>query len=284
MKYKTLRQKYENLFIANGIDEFSDIDWIMVEITGRKRSMLPFYEFSCNEVDKIENAIKLRLSHIPLAYIFGKTYFYGREFKVNSSTLIPRMDTEVLVDNVIREIKGSSKSPSILDIGTGSGIIAITLKKETNSTVTAVDISKSAIEVARENAENLGAEITFIQSDLFQNLNGLKFDILVSNPPYIKTSVIKSLDKEVRLNEPLLALDGGENGLFFYQKILEEAKDYLNENGKVYFEIGYDQAGEVAKLMKKDFTNIKIIKDYEGNDRVILGKLRGDYDWEIKKN
>lgn len=246
--------------------------------------MLPFYEFSCNEVDKIENAIKLRLSHIPLAYIFGKTYFYGREFKVNSSTLIPRMDTEVLVDNVIREIKGSSKSPSILDIGTGSGIIAITLKKETNSTVTAVDISKSAIEVARENAENLGAEITFIQSDLFQNLNGLKFDILVSNPPYIKTSVIKSLDKEVRLNEPLLALDGGENGLFFYQKILEEAKDYLNENGKVYFEIGYDQAGEVAKLMKKDFTNIKIIKDYEGNDRVILGKLRGDYDWEIKKN
>ncbi len=271
--YKELRKNLENSFEKAGITEYADIDWIMVEVTGKSRSMLQFVEqFSTDETNQIMDAVGKRLKHIPLGYIFGKSYFFGREFKVNENVLIPRQDTEILIEKISEDIKKQSRQVSVLDIGTGSGAIAITIQKETGALVTAVDVSDDALVVAKENAEKLEAEVEFIQSDLFENVNR-RFDFIVSNPPYIETEVIETLDREVRENEPILALDGGKDGLDFYKKIVKNAPNYLNNGGKLYFEIGYNQADALRSLMKENFTNILVYKDYGNNDRVVVGEL-----------
>lgn len=276
--YLFLRKKLEEMFNSAGIDEFADIDWIMVEVTGKQRSMLPFIEFSETEIQKIVKLAKKRAEHIPLGYILGKSYFFGREFKTNSSVLIPRLDTEVLIEQIVKEIKAFqeqyNKKVEVLDIGTGSGAIAITIQKETGAVVTAVDISNSALEVAKANAKILKADILFLESDLFESVHGKKFDFIVSNPPYIESAVIEGLSPEVRDNEPILALDGGKDGLEFYRKIISDAPSQLNKNGKLYFEIGYNQAEAVKKLMQKDFKKIEVIRDYSDNDRVVLGEIK----------
>lgn len=279
MNYIGLKKELEKRFIDANIDETADIDWIICEITGKSRSMLPFIrEFSKEELEKIEDAIKKRLNHIPLGLIFGKSNFYGRDFIVTNDTLIPRIDTEILIEKIIKSVgqdyKENGKTPTILDIGTGTGAIAITLQKETNSVCYAVDISEKALAVAKQNAKNLKADVKFSKSDLFDSIKDLKVDIIVSNPPYIKTAVIKLLDSEVRDNEPILALDGGADGLDFYRKIIEQAKMHLNIDGEIFFEIGFDQGEAVKLLLEKDFENIEIIKDYSNNDRVVCGKLR----------
>lgn len=279
MNYITLKKQLMQKFQEVNIDEMSDIDWIIVEITGKSRSMLPFIEsFSDDEMKKIENAINQRLKHIPLGFIFGKSNFYGRDFFVTNDTLIPRIDTEILIEKTLFVIKNSfenfGKKAVVLDIGTGSGAIAITLKKEADVDVFAVDISENALEIASKNAQNLNADIKFLHSDLFDGVDNLKFDIIVSNPPYIKSDIVKTLEPEVRDNEPILALDGGVDGLDFYKKIVFQAKNFLNDDGYLIFEIGYDQGQEVKKLMEKDFENIEILKDYSYNDRVVCGKLR----------
>ena len=277
MNYYELKRKYVKLFSDAGIDESADIDWIIVEITGQKRSMLPFLkDFDDVQLKKIEDAMLKRLNHIPIGFIFGHTDFLGRDFYVNKDTLIPRIDTEILVEEVIKSI--GEKKVSVLDIGTGSGIIAITIALETRSSVWAVDISENALAVAQNNANKLGADVKFLQSDLFENIGNEKFDYIVSNPPYIKTDDIKMLDLEVRDNEPILALDGGNDGLDFYRRIIASAKDYLSENGKLFFEIGYNQAEELKKLMQFDFMDIEVLKDYSGNDRVVFGTIRRNYD------
>lgn len=275
MRYFDLKKKIQKLFEEKGIDELSDIDWIAVEVLKVKRSFLPFVtDISASQEQEIMQAVSKRLEHIPIAYIFGKTEFFGREFQVDSNVLIPRMDTEVLVERLIHDIKQSQKELSVLDIGTGSGAIAITVKKETNAKVFAVDVSEKALEVAKQNAKNLEADVLFIQSDLFESVSDLKVDIVVSNPPYIETDVVQTLDKEVVNNEPILALDGGTDGLDFYKRIIKDAKQHLSAGGKVYFEIGYNQAESVSKLLEKDYEDIEVIKDYEGNDRVVIAKLR----------
>ena len=277
MNYFELKKRYEKLFNKNNIEEMADIDWIMVEITGKKRSMLPFHSFSAQELEFIETAMNKRLKHIPVGYIFGKTEFFGRNFYVDENTLIPRIDTEILIETVlpyINNLKQEKNDISILDIGTGSGIIAITIQKETSLNVTAVDISENALKIAKKNAENLDAKIEFIYSNLFENLKNRQFDFIVSNPPYIKTAVIDELEPEVKGNEPILALDGGIDGLKFYKEIISNSKNYLKLNGMLFFEIGYDQANEVKELLQKDFEEITIKKDYSNNDRVIFGKLR----------
>lgn len=271
--YRELRKNLELEFKKAGISEFADIDWIMVEVTGKSRSMLQFIEhFSTEEMSKIMDAVKKRLKHIPLGYIFGKSYFYGREFKVDENVLIPRLDTEILIEKICDDIRSSHEKPSVLDIGTGSGAIAITIQKETEADVFAVDVSKKAIEIASYNAKSLEANVEFAQSDLFENVKG-KFDFIVSNPPYIETSVIETLDDEVKLNEPILALDGGNDGLDFYRKIVQHAPKFLNIGGKLYFEIGYNQADALKDLMKDDFKNIEVFKDYGNNDRVVVGEV-----------
>lgn len=276
MRYIELREKIKNLFQENGLDDFSDIDWIMVEVLGVSRTMLPFYgDINGDKEHKIMEAVKKRLNHVPIAYIFGKTNFYGYDLKVNENVLIPRLDTEVLVEKVIEDIKSRNEKVSVLDLGTGSGAIIITIQKETNSKCYAVDVSKKALSIASENAKNNYAEVEFIESDLFENISDLKVDYIVSNPPYIETEVVKGLEPEVVLNEPNLALDGGKDGLDFYRKIIKDAKHHLNKNGKLYFEIGYNQGKSVSDLMKENFENIEVIKDYGGNNRVVRGVLRG---------
>lgn len=273
LDYHELKKNLEKMFTEAGIDEFADIDWIMVEVTGKQRSMLPFHStFSTEETKQIMDAVEKRLKHIPLAYIFGKTSFYGYDFNVNENVLIPRMDTEVLIEKLVLDINLMAEKPSVLDIGTGSGAIAIVVQKETGAKVTAVDVSPKALDIAKRNAEKNDADIKFVLSDLFGNVEG-KFDFLVSNPPYIETDVVKGLDKEVVNNEPILALDGGVDGLDYYRKIVKEAPKHLNKSGKLYFEIGYNQAESVSELMQKDFKNIQVFKDYGNNDRVVVGEI-----------
>lgn len=276
MRYLELRKKIETMFEEHGIDEFADIDWIMVEILGVGRSMLPFYgDINGEKEYKIMEVAKKRVSHVPVAYIFGRTNFYGYDLKINENVLIPRLDTEVLVEKVIEDIKSQNRRVSVLDIGTGSGAIIITIQKETNAKCYAVDISRPALELAAENARANKAEIEFVKSDLFEKIPELKVDYIVSNPPYIETGVIATLEPEVVSNEPNLALDGGVDGLDFYRRIINDAKNHLNKQGKLYFEIGYNQGESVSELMKSDFENIEIIKDYGGNDRVVRGVLKG---------
>ena len=271
--YKELRKNLEKSFEKAGITEFADIDWIMVEVTGKSRSMLQFIEqFSSEETSKIMSAVEKRLKHIPLGYIFGKSYFFGREFKVNENVLIPRLDTEILIEKVCEDIKTRKENVSVLDIGTGSGAIAITVQKETGANVSAVDVSDGAIEIAKHNAKMLEADVNVFKSDLFENVEG-KFDFIISNPPYIESSVIETLDEEVKSNEPILALDGGEDGLDFYREIVEIAPKHLNKGGKLYFEIGYNQAEALKNLMKDRFKDIKVYKDYGNNDRVVVGEI-----------
>lgn len=279
--YRELRKNLEIAFEKAGITEFADIDWIMVEVTGKSRSMLQFVEqFSSDEMSKIMNAVEKRLKHIPLGYIFGKSYFFGREFKVDENVLIPRQDTEILIEKICDDIKSKKENVSVLDIGTGSGAIAITIQKETGANVVAVDVSDGALEIAKHNANKLEADVEFVKSNLFENVKE-QFDFIVSNPPYIESSVIETLDDEVKLNEPILALDGGEDGLDFYRKIVEQSPKYLNKGGKLYFEIGYNQADALKQLMKDKFKNVCVYKDYGNNDRVVVGEI---YDWEIEKN
>ena len=225
-------------------------------------------------VERFKNNIQNFLEGMPIQYINNKAYFMGLEFYVDENVLIPRCDTEILVEEIIKIVNKDSLL-KILDLCTGSGAIAISLKKYLNNIeIMASDISDKAIMVAKKNASIIGVDVKFIESDLFNNING-KFDLIVSNPPYIKKFVIPSLDKQVR-NEPILALDGGKDGLDFYRKISYDAKRFLNNNGYLCFEIGYDQRKEVEDiLLQNGYINIYSKKDYGGNDRIVICKYGG---------
>lgn len=213
----------------------------------------------------------------PLQQITQTQEFMKMNFYVNENVLIPRPDTEVLVEEVIKKAKGM-KNPDILDLCTGSGAIAISVAKYIESAkIYATDISTKALEVAYKNAKNNNvlSKIKFVESDLFLKLNkSIKFDIIVTNPPYIKTQVIETLNKDVR-SEPIIALDGGLDGLKFYRRIIKEAYEHMKYNSYLCMEIGYDQKEEVIELIEyqKKFTDIYCIKDLYGNDRVIVARL-----------
>ena len=219
----------------------------------------------------LEALEKLKAGY-PLQYITHKQFFRNCEIYVDESVLIPRPDTEILVEEVLKLIR-KKETLSILDLCTGSGAIAISLAKETNSKITATDISQKALDIARKNAKLNNTKINFIQGDLFENIpKENKFDIIVSNPPYIETETIKDLSKEVK-NEPIIALDGGIDGLDFYRRIAFKAKNFLNADGYLALEIGYNQKAEVYKiLLENRFTEILSVKDFSGNDRVIIAK------------
>lgn len=227
------------------------------------------------ELAKFLGLLNMRKSHIPYQYLVKKQHFMGLEFFVDENVLIPRPETEILVEEVLKRVE---RGNVILDIGTGSGAIAVSISKYfADCTMYAVDISKKAIEVAKYNAERQGVldRIFFIESDLFRNLPpNLKFDFIVSNPPYIKRNEIELLQEEVK-KEPIVALDGGEDGLFFYKKIIKEAPFYMKSGGKIGFEIGYGQKEEITNFLAKGgFKDIEIIKDLAGIDRVIIAKYK----------
>lgn len=216
-------------------------------------------------------AIKELESGIPVQYIVGNVDFYGYTFKVNKNTLIPRFETELLVEKTIKYInKYFNNEIKILDIGTGSGCIAITLNKLLdNSRVTAVDISKNALDVARENNKINNTDVNFIESDVFSNINE-KYDVIISNPPYI--SYDEDIMDVVYNNEPHMALYADDNGLYFYDKILRECRKYLNDRFLIAFEIGYKQGNDIINIINKYFDNVNISleKDYNGRDRFIF--------------
>ncbi|MCI9147946.1 MAG: peptide chain release factor N(5)-glutamine methyltransferase [Hungatella sp.] len=219
--------------------------------------------------------IKKRCSRIPLQHILGNQDFMGLTFKVNKHVLIPRQDTETLVELVLEEQKDRKKK--VLDLCTGSGCIAVSLAVLGGyEDVTAVDLSLEALNVASENAGRLldgERSIRFLAGDLFEPLNDEKFDIITANPPYIPTEVIKGLQPEVRDFEPVMALDGDKDGLGFYRRIAGEADKRLNPGGCIYLEIGHDQGEAVSSLLEEaGFKNVKIIKDAPGLDRVVRGE------------
>lgn len=220
----------------------------------------------------LDTALKELESGIPVQYIVGNTNFYGYDFKVNRNTLIPRFETELLVEKTYNYIKKyfNKDNIKILDIGTGSGCIAITLNKLLdNSRVTAVDISKNALDVARENNKINNTDVNFIESDVFSNIND-KYDVIISNPPYI--SYDEDIMDVVYNNEPHIALYADDNGLYFYDKILNECRKYLNDRFLIAFEIGYKQGNDILNIINKYFDNVNISleKDYSGRDRFIF--------------
>lgn len=212
-----------------------------------------------------------RKNGMPIQYILGEEDFYGRSFKVLEGVLIPRQDTEISVETILKIIK-NNKINNMLEIGCGTGIVSISVDLETKIDVTAVDISQKAIENTKINKEKIGSTITVLKSDLFSNIKN-KFDIIYSNPPYIKSDEIEKLQVEVRKHEPRLALDGGEDGLHFYRKIIEKAPEYLNDRGYLVFEIGHDEAKDICALMEDNF-DVEVIKDLSKLDRVVVGQLR----------
>ncbi len=260
---------------AAGISDASVDIWLLLEHFAdiKKSDYLanPHMELSKVTAEQIEEAVEKRINHIPVQHIIGQTEFMGLTFKVNDKVLVPRFDTEILVDEVVKYV--GDEFFKVLDMCTGSGCIAITVSDMCdNATVVASDISKDAIEVAKENNQINCTDVTFIESDLFESVEGT-FDVIVSNPPYIKTEDIKDLQDEVKLHDPHLALDGGESGLDFYRSIIKDAKEHLKNSGKIFFEIGFDQAEEVSNILKENgYHDIVVKKDLSGLDRVVIAR------------
>lgn len=229
-------------------------------------SSMPISEEQYHEYMEL---IKKRGNHIPLQHITGEQEFMGLNFKVSQDVLIPRQDTEILVQEVLKAAEGKN----VLDMCTGSGCIIISLDKLGNiKSGVGVDISEAALKIANENNTRLEAKVQFLHSNLFEQVQG-KYDIIVSNPPYIPTSDIETLMEEVKDHEPSIALDGKKDGLYFYRCILLEGINYMNPGGFIFFEIGWDQGMAVSQLLKeKGFQDIRIIKDLAGLDRVVTGR------------
>ena len=226
---------------------------------------------SVQQLKQFNIFIKQRSEYKPIAKIIGSKEFYSLDFKVSQDVLDPRSDTEILIFAIEKLITDKTYKFKILDVGTGSGVIAISLAKLfPQAQITAIDISKPALDIAKYNANKhqLETRINFLQSDIYQNINE-KFDLIISNPPYIASNIIADLPKDVKLYDPITALDGGLDGLDFYRNIALNSKKFLNNNGKIILEIGYDQKAAVLNI----FQNYKLIlaqKDYGNNDRCLI--------------
>ncbi len=291
MTFQEILKNAEIRLLDAGIEEYKSDAWLLfsnIYDMDRVEFMMNCLDYEKSDpdplaFDRLNEAIDRRIEHVPVQYITNVQNFYGYDYYVDEHVLIPRQDTEVVVECVINTLqaymldKNLITIPAVLDMCTGSGCIAITLSKELNiDNVYASDISPDALDVARRNNASLNANVNFIESDMFSELGNLKnsLDAIVSNPPYIKSEVIETLDQEVRLNEPRLALDGSEDGLRFYRIIVENACDYLKEGGLLFFEIGYDQGEEVSALMiEHGFLDVRVVKDLAGLDRVCFGHL-----------
>jgi len=287
MKYQECYRKGKVSLTEAGVEEaVLDARLLLEYVCGTDRSYMLVHgdnEVSAEQEEAYFANTGKRSQRIPLQYITGRQNFMGLDFEVNQHVLIPRQDTEILVEEVLRQLNDGDR---ILDMCTGSGCILISLLRYSNRCEgVGADISMEALNVANRNAKALltdgvltsdnAGTYRFVWSDLFENVTG-QFDIIVSNPPYIKTDVIDTLMPEVKDFEPRQALDGTEDGLYFYRRIVEESRKYLTVGGMLYFEVGYDQAPEVSGLMKiAGFQDIQVVKDYAGLDRVVFGRWPG---------
>ncbi|WP_346662691.1 peptide chain release factor N(5)-glutamine methyltransferase [uncultured Merdimonas sp.] len=278
-KILTLREMYkegaDDLARAGIRDAGTDAWYLLEYVTGINRASYygsPDRELSREEEERYRDLLKKRAGHLPLQHITGEQAFMGFTFLVNENVLIPRQDTEVLVEEALTHLKSGME---VLDLCTGSGCILISLLKLCQEiTGTGSDISEKALETAEENGRRLGVEerVKWVKSDLFDRLSG-SYDLIVSNPPYIRTEVIEELQEEVRLHDPRIALDGREDGLFFYRQIARESRKYMKQDGWLALEIGHDQAEAVAGLLDDaGYTQIQVKKDLAGLDRVVTGR------------
>lgn len=269
--YQELLKSGENELVSSNISDAELDAWYLLEyITGMSRAKFFLdrdMEVSDEIKDRYLSLIHMRKEHIPLQHITGTQEFMGFDFFVNENVLVPRQDTECLVENVLPFAHGKK----ILDMCTGSGCIIISLKKlNETAECTGADISKKALEVAQKNAASNEAEVYFIESDMFEKING-KYDIIVSNPPYIRPDLIKTLEPEVREHDPMLALDGGEDGLMFYRILAKEGKKHLAGPGMMFMEIGHDQGRSVKEIFENEgFKEVVVKKDLCENDRVVM--------------
>lgn len=282
MTYREFYAYGKQKLMAAGIEDAAlDARLLLEYICHTDRNELIIHadrERSSMEEQFYKVVIEKRASHVPLQYITGEQEFMGLPFQVNAHVLIPRQDTEILVEEAMRYLGDGMR---ILDMCTGSGCILLSLLKYSNECEgVGIDISKDALKIAQENAQRLQLNAVFLEGDLFSPLKNFKsertldtlFDMIVSNPPYIETKVIDTLMPEVRLHEPVSALDGGEDGLYFYRKIVAKAPNYMRKGAHLFLEIGCAQAQVVTALMQEaGFVQIEVLKDYAGLDRVVFG-------------
>lgn len=275
MKYREAMQEGEKILQEAGIVDAKNDAWLLLAMVCKVDHTYYYMhmeeELMPEQQDEYRVVIRKRAEHVPLQYITGEQEFMGLPFKVNSNVLIPRQDTETLVEEALKVIRPGMK---VLDMCTGSGCILISiLKNVLNVEGVGCDISKQALIVAKENAKLNNVVATFERSDLFDHVTET-FDVVVSNPPYIRTEEIATLMPEVCQFEPVGALDGKEDGLFFYRKMIAESSKYLNPNGVILFEIGYDQGQDVSLMLKEaGYQDVQIVKDLAQNDRVVIGRL-----------
>lgn len=266
-----MQTKLEN----SGRYEKSDVEWIVASVLDKNRAEAKLVRFiNQKQYREIMSITQRRAKGEPLSNIFGFVDFYGLKIDVNKKVLTPRPETEILVEQTLKLIKDGKKK-DVCDLCTGSGAIAVALAKNCDCKITAIDISKQAIQVAANNAKKHQVKIDFVESDLFARLKKFKkFDIIVSNPPYIASKEIDKLDDEVKKYDPRLALDGGPDGLDFYKRIVSESKKHLNKRGVLILEVGKGQAKEVQKLLKQNgYVDTRIIKDYSKIERIVYGTI-----------
>lgn len=274
MTYQEAVKNGEMVLNLAGIADAKVDAWLLFEMACKVDRQFYYLhmdeDITMEQQKEYEIALKKRTEHIPLQYIVGEQEFMGLKFKVNSSVLIPRQDTETLVEEALKKIRPDMK---VLDMCTGSGCIIISIIKNVPSAEGyAVDISKQALNVAKENAKSNEVPVNFERSDLFDNVTGV-YDVIVSNPPYIPTAEIPKLMPEVGSFEPLEALDGKEDGLFFYRKIVAECGSHLRDGGYLLFEIGCEQAEAVTTMLREaGLYEVQVVKDLAGLDRVVIGR------------
>lgn len=269
--FSKVLEEVKTTLIKNGIDDPVEAKYLICETLGiTNAEMVLLRHITKKQEEKILKVLGERITHKPLCKILGYKYFYGLRFRVNSFVLSPRQETEILVEEVVNVINNSGKKLKVLDMCTGSGAIAVAIKKNANCDMVAVDKCKRALSVAEKNAKEYNLDIQFFQGDMFKYLKDEnKFDIITCNPPYIESKEIENLDLEVKNHDPLKALDGGADGLKFYRIIANEAQNFLTNNGLLFLEIGFDQAESVSNLLEKNFKDICIIEDFAGLPRII---------------
>ncbi len=271
----------EDAFLKAGItDGLTDARLLLEWVTGislAEYAMNPFQPMTTEQERRYLELVEKRRRRAPLQHLTGEQEFMGLIFRVSPDVLIPRQDTELLTEEALKRLRPGM---NVLDLCTGSGCIIVSLEQigkkrravDERNTFTGSDISHAALQIAEINKLRYRAEVSFVESDLFERLNG-SYDMIVSNPPYIKTDVIAELEEEVRCYDPIVALDGREDGLYFYRRIVQEAKSFLNDGGQLLLEIGYDQKRAVTDLMEgQGFREIRVLKDLAGLDRVVTGR------------
>ena len=273
--YTTVEKAVSILTGILGNDKKTEAELIVMHVIGvdNRTKLYDGRRITADNMNSCKKYANNRLTGAPLQYVLGTACFYGYDFKADTRALIPRFDTEILVEKAIKTVSEKS-NPKVLDLCTGSGCIAITVKKNTECSMYASDVSNEALTLAKENAQKLGAEVEFRLGSLFKPFKGEKFDVIISNPPYIPTGDIGHLDKEVRDYEPHLALNGGADGLDFYRDICFMAERYLNKDGYLLLEVGIGQADKVAEMLKDGF-EVEIINDYNNPPipRVVSARL-----------